>query len=180
MRLQLGRVSLGLTVFLCMSASASALPITVEWTGDEFFNSASNSFTGFTANALVSITDTGTHGANTDAYVHSHGSSVTWKVDLLVDGSWTTVLSGLIPPNGQLFLADNGLGATFTAGLVQGIRFDGVNPDAGTIFHSVGGASFTFDTVAVPEPGSGLFLAFGLACAVRRLSRQRIGPPPAA
>lgn len=162
-----------LFLVLLVASKASASPITVSWTGNASFDDEAITFTPFTADTLVSI-----HDSNSKAFVHTHYQSqnVTWAMDILLNGSWTNLLSGVLIPFSEQQLADAGWTATFVQGQVSGLRFtsDPNNLAGNASYHGFGPeTTFVFDTQLqpVPEPASvvllGLGAMFGM-CLIRR------------
>jgi hypothetical protein len=170
----------GAVAVLVFSASvASAAPITIAWAPQSVvgvdgtdFNAATMLFPGFASDSLVSITDAVELGAN----VHSHGAVVGYSMDLLLDGVWTTLFSGSVNSLGEFAFANTGLSATFTPGIVTGLRFTS-SPPQDYSFHDFNGAEFAFNTredlAPVPEPASLLLLGSGLTGALVRARKRR-------
>ena len=121
------------------------------------FNSATISFTPFTANSILSFAGTGD--------VHTHAPpAVPFTVAVFENGGFVDIFSGTAPvvPN-NLVLSSLGPIA-FAQAEVSGIRFQTTDPGQ---FHDFTGETITFNSpspappIATPEPSTLLLLASG-------------------
>jgi hypothetical protein len=154
-------VTLGLGIGF--AGKAGAVPVAVNWTLQDAFNSATLSFTPFTANSILSFTGTG------EVHTHNVAPGVTtpqpFTVDVRQGAVFVNVFSGIAPLTpGSLVLSS--LGAIpFSAAVISGLRFATTIPGE---FHDFTGEVITFNspteppTPGVPEPATLLFLGSGL------------------
>lgn len=122
------------------------------------FNDATLTFaSGFFANQLLDVTDTGTSFGSDLAAFHNHsGVAQTVTLDLLVDGNWQTVWSNFNPVSDNIYHGiDTSIPTpiSFTGGMVTALRFTS-DPNANQTFHGFDSTlQFNFQTTqAVPEP----------------------------
>jgi hypothetical protein len=137
------------------------------------FDDAELSFSGFTANALLSISGNGTWGSN-----DKPNRALTISVRL--DGAWTEIYnSGQVPafsPTVLLSALDTPM--LFEPGVITGLMLATVG-DVNYAFHNMIGMQFTFGLTATPLPaalplfGGGLALMALLSWRRRRLLARR-------
>ncbi len=157
---------------LMTAASASA---DVVWAGPSDGDSSSpmeTTFAGFTANQIVGITGGG--------YLHDHGNPTTFQLQLLLNGTYTTVASFTSTGDYVDRLLMNAFGPapiSFASSTVTGIRLLDT-PEVGNGYHGMygsnlasGDTTFQFAS-AVPEPGTVSMLGAGLGLLVYRRFRK--------
>ncbi len=156
-----GKLALASTALFALGIlSTSAHSQSMVWLGPSNGDTTNMffSFTGFVADHLDSITGPG--------YAHNHSNlSTVFTIDLLIDGSYQTVDSYVLPDGNNHPLSERGP-VFFTSGLITGIRLTDT-PSVGNGYHSFGSGVgsdtvFNFSSQATPEPGSFALLS-GLA-----------------
>jgi hypothetical protein len=175
----------------CTALNANT--VSVVWDGPESFTSASISFTGFTANQLISFTNS--TGAAQGAFARDPNDRIDGtliNLDIHLDGNWVNIWSDTMPTGGVWFLADVGapyLGESyrpvfntpinFTEGTIDALRWVGVAPDNAWNFRNFTGDDiFNFSRVAepVPDVGSAMPLLGFAVVALAALARRRLAP----
>jgi hypothetical protein len=168
-------------ICFAVTTGAEAATVTVNWSGDDSFNSSdSSTFSGFTANQLTSITGTGTYEASEDN--HGHAVSTTFELLLKLNGIWTDVLNWTSTNTSEQLLSGLSTPVNFASSTVSGIELTASpsgedDPTFDNFYHFSHdqdiGEAFTFNNVAAtPLPAALPLFAGGLGL-VGFLSRRK-------
>jgi len=124
---QKGRQIVSVLIFVGAFALSGHAPAstTVEWTGDEFFDSETINFAGFEASSLDAIYDGSLFWGFASATYRDWGSIATFTLDLELAGSWTNIWTEVSDGSNTINALSNILSGgpiSFSQGMVTGIR----------------------------------------------------------
>lgn len=170
------RVFLGVALLILAlgtTQKANAVLVQVPWTGSSTFTDETITFPGFIADSITDISGNG--------FVHSHTGGSTVDVDVILNGSSTTVFStNVAQSDGNVPLSSFPFPLSFSQGTVTGVEFSATG--SGQFHNFQSDEVITFNSPepqspsGVPEPSTLLLLGSGLAGLggiVRRKNRKR-------